>query len=618
MGLIQRVRSASAVATTGGAGLVIAKIIQSLRRGGVRDLWRITRNIWGSVAPQGTRPDLDVYKRWVARYDTVTPSARFELELAASKLPRHPLISVLVPTYNTRREWLVEAIESIRGQVYPHWELCVADDASREPHVAEVLTAYALLDERIRFVQRRENGHISATSNSALDIARGEWIALLDHDDVLPPHALFWIASAINENPHAQMIYSDEDKITEGGERFGAYFKPDWNPDLFRAQNVFSHLGAFRTDLVRAVGGFRIGFEGSQDYDLALRCVERVRREQIVHVPRVLYHWRVHEGSTALSHDAKPYAVTAGQAALQEHLERQGIEASCERQAAGFRVRYSTGAIEPSVAVVVMGAGPSAAGVKAIQAATAYSNAKFFAVHPRGVQWAGQVMALSGTGLQDGLRIVLQKVTEQQLQFVCLVDGCLRPKQDDWLRELVSQCCRQGVGAVGPKLISDAAIVESAGLVLMPGDPVRPLDAHRGYPDDAVGYAGRAQLVQQYPAVRSACILVPSDVFAATVIDSAVSDVDWGVQVCGKIRQLGLDVIWTPYSELVVHGRLAPLPASSDWRCDPGRDPAYNPNLSARAADFSLAWPPRLDTLQPTGQLDGSGAIPNDARASAR
>jgi glycosyltransferase involved in cell wall biosynthesis len=208
----------------------------------------------------------------------------------------------------------------VLAQTWTHWELCIADDASTAPHVRAVLEEYARRDARIRLSFRPENGHISASSNSALELAHGEFFALLDHDDVLAPDALAWVAAEIDAHSDAELIYSDEDKIDEFGVRTSPYFKPAYNPELLRAQNCISHLGVFRTSRVREIGGFRRGFEGAQDWDLALRICDRTGPERIRHIPRVLYHWRAIQGSTALAMGEKPYVIAAQKRSIEEHF----------------------------------------------------------------------------------------------------------------------------------------------------------------------------------------------------------------------------------------------------------------------------------------------------------
>ena len=282
------------------------------------------------IVADGQRVECNDYEEWIRRYDTLTDESRSRMRERIEGFEHKPLISIVMPTYNSELKWLVEAIESVRMQIYTNWELCIADDASTNKNVRPILERFAEKDVRIKVFFREKNGHISASSNSALNLVTGEYIALLDHDDLLPEHALFWVADAINNNPDAQLIYSDEDKIDKTGRRYEPYFKSDWNPDLFLSQNMISHLGVYRADLIKRVGGFREGYEGSQDYDLALRCIEQIDSHTIVHIPRILYHWRSHPGSTAQAGSEKNYALYAGERALNDHFTRIGVSANAE------------------------------------------------------------------------------------------------------------------------------------------------------------------------------------------------------------------------------------------------------------------------------------------------
>lgn len=239
-----------------------------------------------------------------------------------SRWPVRPLISVIMPVYNTDLRWLNAAIGSVQSQLYPDWELCISDDASTRDGVRDMVSDFVRRDRRIRANFRHGNGNIAVNSNDALSLASGTFIALLDADDVLPQHALYWVAREIIEHPDADLIFSDEDKINEQGKRFDPYFKPDWNQALMLSQNAFSHLGVYRRSLVEKVGGFRVGFEGSQDHDLILRCAEVIAPARIRHIPRILYHWRAIPSSTAASTDAKPYAWNAGARAIEQHLTK--------------------------------------------------------------------------------------------------------------------------------------------------------------------------------------------------------------------------------------------------------------------------------------------------------
>ena len=263
------------------------------------------------------------YARWIIECEAPAVQAA----LATPRANNGPLFSILMPVYNVEPRWLTQAIESVLAQTYPHFELCIVDDASPRPELAPLLRSYASREPRIKLHIHTRNGHISQTSNSALAMATGDFVALLDHDDLLPPYALELLARELARFPDADLLYSDEDKIDAQGRRSAPYFKPDFNYDLLLTQNMISHLGVYRTALVRSAGGFREGLEGSQDYDLALRVCEQTSPSRIRHLPYVLYHWRVIPGSTAMGGDQKPYALLAAGRAITDHLQRQGVQA---------------------------------------------------------------------------------------------------------------------------------------------------------------------------------------------------------------------------------------------------------------------------------------------------
>src|SRR4051812_3551677 len=257
------------------------------------------------------------YPEWHARFGALREADRKAIRSAAATLPRRVRFSVLLPVHDPPEEFLARAIGSVREQLYPDWELCIADDASTSPRVRRLLEEAAKEDSRIRVTFREQTGHISVASNSALALATGDFVVSLDHDDELAEHALFLLASAAAD-ADADLLYTDEDKIDERGRLSSPFFKPDWNPDLLLSQNYVGHLCAIRRSLLLDIGGFREGFEGSQDYDLILRAASRTTR--IRHLPFVAYHWRSIAGSTARDVGAKPYVDAAAQRALEEHV----------------------------------------------------------------------------------------------------------------------------------------------------------------------------------------------------------------------------------------------------------------------------------------------------------
>src|SRR5580700_7008272 len=262
-----------------------------------------------STTPGGP-PDLS-YSAWVKRFDCLDEQGRSELRTLLSKLADPPVISVVLPVFDPSEEHLRDAIDSVVHQLYPYWELCIADDASTAEWVRPVLTRYKAAEPRIRVIHRATNGHISAATNSALTLATGAFVGFLDHDDTLAEQALALVALAVSDAPDLGLLYSDEDKIDLAGVRSAPYFKPDWDPILLLGQNYLTHFCVARRDLVEAVGGLREGYEGAQDWDLAFRITERLRPDQVGHIPHVLYHWRLHPASTASSQAAKPYAAVA-------------------------------------------------------------------------------------------------------------------------------------------------------------------------------------------------------------------------------------------------------------------------------------------------------------------
>jgi len=588
--------------------------------------WRVFRKAgWRGVdweLRRRVRPSAD-YGRWVQMHDTLTPQARRELAARAAAMASPPRIAVLMPTYNPDPRWFQAAIDSVRAQIYPHWELCIADDASTAPHVRELLERCAASDSRIRVVFRPENGHISAASNSALELVSAPWIALMDHDDLLSEDALLRVAECVQAHPDARLVYSDEDKVDAAGTRSDPYFKPDWNLDLFRSQNMFSHLGVLATDLVREVGGFRQGLEGSQDWDLVLRCVERIKPDQVRHIPRVLYHWRVHEESTARSMNAKPYAAVAGERALNEHYARLGVAAQAEYIGYGYRTRFTLPDPPPLVSIVIPTRNALALVrqcIESIRRKTRYPNYEILLVD-NGSDDPAALAYFAQLGQQPGVRVLRDErefnysalnnaaVAVARGELVALVNNDIEVMTPDWLGEMVGIALRPDVGAVGARLWYPNMTLQHGGVVLTP-DFIA-MHAHKGLPRGLNGYAGRAALVQSFSAVTAACVVVRRALYEQvggldeTHLAVAYNDIDF----CLRLRAAGYRNVWTPFAELK-HHESATRGSDSDprrqkrldteaalmrsrWHDLLDRDPAYNPNLVTNSEDFGLAWPPR-------------------------
>ena len=613
-----------AVRASGGVKPMIRKVLSLYRRegfSGLRNGFRQRRDLSQESAKRND------YDEWIQRYDCIDDEQRAAIQKRIAVMPDRPLISVVMPTYNPKPEWLKEAIESIRNQLYPNWELCIADDLSTDPAIRPLLEQLSGEDPRIKVIFRERNGHISAASNSALQLATGDWVALLDHDDLLPEHALYCVANAIVANPSARLIYSDEDKMDASGRRHDPYFKCDWNRDLFYSQNFFSHLGVFHKPLLDTVEGFRIGIEGSQDYDLVLRCIEHVDDDAIHHIPRVLYHWRVHAESTAGGADAKPYAALAGERALNEHFARRGVAASVEWITRGYHTHYSLPATLPLVSLII----PTRNGlnlmrqcIDSIVGKTTYSNYEIIVVdngsddpdvlrYFESLSQDARIRVLRDDSPFNYSALNNSAVVQARGELVALINNDIEVISPDWLSEMVSLALQPGVGAVGAKLYYPDDTLQHGGVVLGIAGVAGHANKHAQRP--AYGYFGRTCLIGSYSAVTAACMVVRKSIYQEVGglnekdLTIGFNDIDF----CLRIREAGYRNVWTPYAELYHHesatrgGEVNPQRRvqflteiaymQQRWGDVLSRDPAYSPNLTLDYEDFSLAWPPRVEAL---------------------
>ncbi|WRT85106.1 glycosyltransferase [Pseudomonas citronellolis] len=622
---LRRLREIFAVqrAHMGGSFQVLTKAVGLVRKYGLRGVK--DRLKWASIslAQAGTNADTS-YANWVRHFDSFNDEKRQGQIALARTFNYQPLISVLMPVYNAPIDFLDAAIRSVLQQTYDKWELCIADDASTDPQVRELLERFEREDSRVKVVYREANGHIANASNSALEIAQGEYIALLDQDDLLPEYALFFVAQAINQNPDAGILYSDEDKLDEQGQRTTPYFKPDFNLYLFRSQNMISHFGIYRTDLVKSVGAFRVGFEGSQDYDLALRCVEQLERRQIVHIPRVLYHWRIHAGSTARAEDEKPYAAHAGVKSLQEHLQRIGCAGEVLLQPMGmYRIRYTLPSSVPMVSLII----PTRNAyelvkqcIDSILSLTTYPNYEIILIdngsdEPRSLEYFSEL------NRQEKIRVIRDESpfnysalnnSAARLangEYIGLINNDIEVITPDWLEEMVSHAAQPNVGAVGARLWYPDNRLQHGGVIVGLGGVA--CHAHKLLPKGEYGYFCRATLTQEFSAVTAACLIVKKAIFDQVGglneddLKVAFNDVD----LCLRIQEAGYVNVWTPFAELYHHEsatrgyedtpeKRARFQSEIDYmqRRWPNllADYAYNPNLTLNSEDFSLGWPPRI------------------------
>ena len=503
------------------------------------------------------------YPNWLARNEVLDIEAMTQ-EIATFHY--QPKISIAMPVYNVEEKWLRLCIDSILNQVYTNWELCMADDASTDPNVKKILTEYQQLDERIRVVFREQNGHISEATNSALAIATGEFVALLDNDDELAINAFYEVVKVLNENPELDLIYSDEDKIDMDGNRSDPAFKPDWSPDLLLGTNYISHLGVYRRSILEEIGGFRKGYEGSQDYDLVLRFTEKTTKERIKHIPKVLYYWRMLPTSTAVDQGSKGYAFEAGLRAVQDALVRRGINGHATHGAANglYDVYYDIKS-DKLVSIII----PTKNGYKDVQRCvssiiekTTYQNYEIImadngSTDPKMHElYAEFEQQLPGRFFVESIDIPFnfstinnRAVKKAHGEYLLFLNNDTEVITENWLTLMVSFAQQERIGCVGAKLLYPNNTVQHAGVILGLGGVAG--HGHYGYPHGDLGYFGRLAINVNYSAVTAACLLMKKADFDAVggfeeAFTVAFNDVD----LCLKVQALGRDNVWLHEAEL--------------------------------------------------------------------
>jgi len=540
------------------------------------------------------------YRTWIDAVERPDRERRAALRSAAASAPGAPRFSIVTPTYDSPEGPLRACLDSVLAQDYPHWELCIADDASPAPHVRRVLAEYAARDARVRVALREGNGHISAASNSALALATGDFVALLDHDDLLPVHALGEVATEILAHPGAAIVYSDEDKIDESGKRFEAYFKPDWNPALLTAQNYVSHLGVYRTTLVREVGGFREGVEGAQDWDLLLRCAERVRPATIRHIPRILYHWRAVRGSTARSMDSKSYAARAQERVVTEAFARRGVRVNLRRALGGtFLEADPWVSPRPGVSLILLAR--AGANIETWRSAVGDVLRDVAMVDVAAAPLDGRPRCLG----REAARAVNAAARDARGDVLVLVDADCAPPSSERLHAWVSHAATPGNGPVGA-LVQDANGDIAGGAFVL--DPARIGGAPwYGEPTGYWGMAGRAALLQNVAAVTIEAMAIQRDLWVSLhgLDVEAFTTRGYDVDFCLRATDADRRPVWYPgvvlhHAEAIRDGAQS---ASLDvdeadaaamrarWGVRLAEDPAYNPNLARVPHLFELALP---------------------------
>lgn len=530
-----------------------------------------------------------------------------------------PVISIVMPVFNTPDNFLREAIESVLQQIYPYWELCIADDASSTPHVKQILSEYTAKDSRLKIVFRTENGHISHSSNSALEMATGEFISLLDHDDRLAPDALYEVVVLLNRHRDADMIYSDEDKLDPCNQLIDPYFKPEWCPESFLSRMYTCHLGTYRRSLVNEIGGFRPGYEGSQDYDLVLRLTEKT--DKIFHIPKVLYHWRIHPQSVTAGVEAKPYAYEAAKKAIVEAISRRGEEGKVT-DVPGFlghyTVRYKiTDYKLVSIIIPTRDLGEILDNcLESIFTKSVYPNYEVIVIDNGSTEEkTAQVIAKWRSKESNRFRCYelnipfnfskLNNYAAKQAvgDYLLFLNNDTEVIAPDWIEGMVEQAQKPAIGAVGALLLYPDNTIQHAGVVMGLGGLAA--HSHYGFPATTPGYVCQVKCISNVLAVTGACLMCRREVFETTggfdeELVVAYNDVD----LCLKMVAKGYRNVYVPHVVLYHHEsksrgyedtpekqerlRREATVIKSRWQKFIDNDPCYSPNLTRDKADYSI------------------------------
>lgn len=556
---------------------------------------------------QDASGDVEGYERYLRANAPDVDGLRLRLD----GLARRPLFSVVIPVYKPDLVFFRRCVESVRRQIYPHWELCLCDDGSGDPRLSEMMSQLGSLDPRIKVTALEQNGGISAATNGALGLAIGDLVAFMDHDDELTCDALAEVAIAFDADPTIDVLYTDEDKIDEANSRFAPFFKPGWSPDYLLTCAYTGHLSVVRRRLVDEVGGLRSSFDGSQDHDLMMRVTEKARR--VSHLPKILYHWRAIAGSAASSSEAKPWAHLAGYGAVRDALERRGEPGEVLPGAfAGARRVKRAISGSPLVSIILPfrdGGELLHACVESIDEKAGYERRQLVLIDNG--SWEPETLALVAH-LERRADVVVvrdpspfnwsrlnnQAAKRAEGDLLLFLNNDVEARNHGWLSAMVEHGQRSEVGAVGARLLYPDGSVQHAGLIIGMGGIAG--HAFRYCPEWYPAYFGMGKVIRNYSAVTGACMLVRRQVFEEVGgfdedLAVAYNDVDF----CLRLRANGYLIVYTPYAELF-HYESITRGSGSDgdedmamlerWRSlyEDG-DPYFNPNLSLSFAEFRLA-----------------------------
>ena len=539
-----------------------------------------------------------------------------------------PLISVAVPAYRTPEKFLAQMIDSLLAQTYGNWELCIANGSPEDSAMKKVLEEYTKKDSRIRVSELTENKGIAGNTNAALEMAQGEFVGLLDHDDLLAPNALYEIVRALDEDRNLDAVYTDEDKVTtELDEHFQPHLKPDFNLDLLRSNNYICHFFVVRRSIVQKVGGFRQEFDGAQDHDFIFRCIETA--EKVGHIPEILYHWRTHKASTADNPASKMYAFDAGKRAIEAHLKRTGTEGivSHTPDLGFFRVKYPVQG-QPLVSVIIPNKDEKEtlkACIDSIREKTEYPNYEIIIVENNST--TDEIFQYYKELSQDSrIRLLRWKkefnysainnygVRHANGEYLLFLNNDVTVITPGWIKELLGVCQRPEVGAAGVKLIYPDNTIQHAGCVIGLGG----IAGHMfvDMPANRTGYLHKASILQDMSAVTAACMMMKRTAFEEAggfteKLSVAFNDVD----LCLKVRKNHKLIVYDPYVQLY-HMESKTRGAEDNkekvrrfqeeieyMRCQwidilKKGDPYYNKNLSLTKWNYSLRPLPGMTKKQ--------------------
>ena len=602
-------------------GVVFRRKIEKYAKKGIR-YWRsqggaaLAGKIVSKVKTASTREI--PYQKWILRH---LPNARELEKQRREKFEYQPKISIVVPLYNTPEKYLQQLVESVKAQTYPNWELCLSDGSGQPSPLSRTLEALAKSDERIRIVFSQEPLRIAENTNAGMEAATGDYIAFADHDDELTPHALFQCVKALNENREIKLLYSDEDKMSMDGHKFfQPHFKPDYNLDLLCTVNYICHLFVVKRDVIDQVGMFRREYDGAQDYDFIFRCVESVRPEEIYHIPKILYHWRCHEDSTAENPESKTYAFEAGKRAIEEHYRRTGIHA--EVYQGEFLGLYRTKFIrdyDPLISIIIPNKDHTddlKRCMDSIDQRSSYQNYEYIIVENNSTEEKTFQFYKELEETNPKAHVVYWDrefnysainnygASFAKGEYLLLLNNDTEIINEDCLEELLGYCMRGDVGAVGARMYYEDDTIQHAGVVIGFGGIAGHCFVLQ--PRGTTGYCHRIICAQDYSAVTAACMMVKKSAFdqvggLTEELAVAFNDIDF----CMKLREAGYLIVYNPYAELYHYesksrgledtpekvARFNKEIATFEKRWPDimrNGDPYYNPNLTLKSQDFSL------------------------------